>query len=170
MDLRTGKVRNRWIVALFTTSALLCLLAEGCSGLASGHFHMFLAFLFLLPVFAFRVLGAADIKILLSLSVLFPLQGMLFIFITSVIIGAFIGIVILVSVFFKTYGSQFHTFHSLTYLFFHFGVFKDIFHNSKESDKLSHSEYHYIHFTIPIFISVLLYEYGGIYELLICNL
>jgi len=143
MDIRTGKVRNGWIAVLFLTSAVLCFLQEGVRGLGIGFFHMFLAFLLLLPIFAFRVLGAADIKIFLSLSVLFPLQAMLFIFISSILIGTLTGIVILV---------------------------QDLFHSPKASKKLFHCEYHYIHFTIPIFISVLLYEYGGIYELLICNL
>lgn len=96
---------------------------------------MLLAFLLLLPIFAFRALGAADIKIFLSLSILFPLQDMLFLFSSSVVIGAVIGIVMRARAYLK-----------------------------------ENTSFHYIHFTIPIWLSVLLYEYGGVYELFIRNL
>ena len=136
MDIRTNKVRNEWVLVLFADSIVLRFWEEGFTGLGIGLFHMLLAFLLLLPVFAFRALGAADIKILLSLSFYYPLQGMVFIFVSSMVIGAVVGIVMLVQ----------------THLTAH--VYR----------------FHYIHFTIPILISVLLYEYGGVYELFVCNL
>ncbi|MBR1692933.1 MAG: prepilin peptidase [Lachnospiraceae bacterium] len=135
MDIRTDKVPNGWIAVLFLTAAALRFWEEGFAGLGIGLCHMLLAFLLLLPIFAFRALGAADIKIFLSLSILFPLQDMLFLFSSSVVIGAVIGIVMRARAYLK-----------------------------------ENTSFHYIHFTIPIWLSVLLYEYGGVYELFIRNL
>ncbi|MBO6016267.1 MAG: prepilin peptidase [Lachnospiraceae bacterium] len=139
MDIRTDKVRNGWVAVIFLLSVVLRFREKGFVGLGIGFTHMLLAFLVLLPIFAFRALGAADIKILLSLSVLFPIQDMLILFLISLVIGAVIGIV------------RYH-------LISNFGRIA------------ARSKFHYIHFTIPIFISVVLYEYGGLHELLSGNL
>lgn len=149
----TDKVRNEWILVLLICSISLRCLEEGVYGLCSGLFHMVLVLLLLLPVFAFRALGAADIKIFLSLSIYFPLKSICFLFCSSVVAGALIGIFSLL--FYKITGSG----QRLRYT-----------QNSNSHDSVKQNPFHYIHFTIPIFISVLLYQYGGVYELLICHM
>lgn len=137
MDLKTYKVKNALVLLLFLSSVVLRYIQDGLLGVGRGLVQMLFFFLILLPVFAFRALGAADIKILLSLSVLFPLQNIISIFCSSVFIGLIFSI--LKCIFQKP--------KSIRYFLFYFSPFKD------------KSEYHQIHFTIPIFISVVLY--GG---------
>lgn len=129
-DIFTYKVKNIWIIFLFGISCILRFRTEGISGVGIGLLQMLFVLTCLLPVFAVRALGAADIKIFLALSVFFPLKAILFIICASLIIGAFGGLM-------KMF----------------------IFRGS-----------HLIHFTIPIFISVLLYVYGGVYELFFSSL
>ena len=137
MDLKTYKVKNALVLLLFLVSVVLRYIQDGLLGVGKGFVQMFLIFLFLLPIFAFRALGAADIKILLSLSILFPLQNIISIFCSSVFFGLILSF--LKILFLKP--------KSIRYILSYFSPFKD------------KSEYHYIHFTIPIFISVILY--GG---------
>lgn len=136
MDLKTYKVKNQWVLLLFLAAILWRYIQDGFTGLGKGILQMLLSFLLLLPVFAFRALGAADIKILLSLSLLFPLQGIIFIFMSSIFIG------FILSVFKCFYTNP----KSLRCVISYFSPFKQ------------KSEYHNIHFTIPIFISVILYS------------
>lgn len=135
MDLRTYKVKNQLVLLLFLTAVILRYFQDGYTGVGKGILQMTFTFLILLPIFAFRALGAADIKILLSLSVLFPLKGIIFIFICSVFMGLVFGIV----KFIYTNPKSFRCI--ITY----FSPLKD------------KSEYHHIHFTIPIFVSVVVY-------------
>lgn len=138
MDLKTYKVKNGLVLLLFLTSLVLRCIQDGFTGVGKGIVQMLLSFLILLPIYAFHALGAADIKILLSLSVLFPLQGMIYIFISSIFIGLIFS---LLKCFYKNP-------KSFRWILSYFSPFKD------------KSEYHHIHFTIPIFISVILY--GGV--------
>lgn len=135
MDLKTYQVKNGLIVLLLLTTALLRYIQDGFTGVGKGVLQMLFLLLVMLPIFAFRALGAADIKILLSLSVLFPLQGIIFLFVCSIFLGLLLSIVKFVC----TNPKSFRCVIS------HFSPFKD------------KAEYHHIHFTIPIFISVILY-------------
>ena len=138
MDIQTFKVKNVLVLLLFLLSLVLRHIQDGFSGVGKGIVQMLLFFLILLPVFAFRALGAADVKILLSLSVLFPFQNMMMIICSSVFIGLILSFLKCI----------YQNPKSFRWFISYFSPFKD------------KSEYHHIHFTIPIFISVILY--GGI--------
>ena len=138
MDLKTYKVKNSLVLLLFLMSIILRFIQDGFLGVGKGIVQIFFMFLILLPVFAFRALGAADIKILLSLSVLFPFQIVISIFCSSIFIGLIISFLKIIYQKPKSFGE----------IMFYFSPFKN------------KSEYHQIHFTIPIFISVILY--GGL--------
>ena len=134
MDIKTFKVKNALVLLLFLASVVLRYIQDGFLGVGKGIVQMLLFLLILLPVFAFRALGAADIKILLSLSVLFPFQNMISIICCSVFIGLILSFLICI----------YQRPKSIRDILFYFSPCKE------------KSQYHRIHFTIPIFISVIL--------------
>ena len=138
MDLKTFKVKNALVFLLLITSLILRTVQDGCSGVGKGIVQMLVLFLILLPIFAFRALGAADIKILLCLSIRFPFEIIIQILCSSVFIGLILSFLKCI----------YQNPKSFRWFISYFSPFKD------------KSEYHHIHFTIPILISVILY--GGI--------
>ena len=134
MDIKTFKVKNALVLLLFLASVVLRYIQDGFLGVGKGIVQMLLFLLILLPVFAVRALGAADIKILLSLSVLFPFQNMISIFCCSVFIGLILSFLTCI----------YQRPKSIRGILSYFSPCKD------------KSQYHRIHFTIPIFISVIL--------------
>lgn len=138
MDLKTYKVKNALILILFLTSLVLRYIQDGFLGVGKGIVQMLVLFLILLPIFAFRALGAADIKILLCLSIRFPFEIIIQILCSSVCIGLILSFLKCI----------YQNPKSFRWFISYFSPFKD------------KSEYHHIHFTIPILISVILY--GGI--------
>lgn len=162
-DIRFSRIKNKWIILLFLTALFLKWQKEGGNGILYGGLQFLTVFMILLPVFACRVLGAADVKIFLALSVYLPFWELCLFMICSLVLGGLFGLILLI--FPKKYKSSF---------FFSMIRVKNDTTRQVPSVQGNHFipglTFHYIHFTIPIFISFLLYAYGGVYELLLCYL
>ena len=135
MDLRTAKVDNGWILFSMFVGFVLCIRERGVSGIRFG------------------MLGAGDIKLFCALGSVMGFSEILKCICISFMIGACISLAILISE---------HNFCERIRYFMSYlentVKNKQILSYGKKDISLSEN----FHFTVPIFLSVLLYA-GGIY-------
>ena len=152
MDLRTAKADNGWILFSMFVGFVFCIRERGVSGIrfflmGSG------APLFLAVLFVFGMLGAGDIKLFCALGSVMGFSEILKCICISFMIGACISSAILISE---------HNFCERIRYFMSYlentVKNKQILSYGKKDISLPEN----FHFTVPIFLSVLLYA-GGIY-------
>ena len=152
MDFRTAKVDNGWILFSMFVGFVLCIRERGVSGIrfflmGSG------APLFLAVLFVLGMLGAGDIKLFCALGSVMGFSEILKCICISFMIGACISLAILISD---------HNFSERIRYFMSYlentVKNKQILSYGKKDISLPEN----FHFTVPIFLSVLLYA-GGIY-------
>lgn len=121
-------------------------------GIVNGLCDMFLISCFLLPIFAFRALGAADVKLFFVFAMMAGFKDALIVICGSIVIGAVAAL---------TKMLYFHNFKKrFSYLFSYLqeslrqGHFTPYHQSGYSSDSI-------IHFTIPIFLSTIIYVIGG---------
>ena len=152
MDFRTAKVDNGWILFSMFVGFVLCIRERGISGirffLMGSGAPLFLAFLFV-----FGMLGAGDIKLFCALGSVMGFSEILKCICISFMIGSCISLAILISE---------HNFCERIRYFMSYlentVKNKQILSYGKKDVSLPEN----FHFTVPIFLSVLLYA-GGIY-------
>ena len=152
MDLRNAKIDNGWILFSMFLGLMICIREKGISGVCffvtGSSFPLFLIILFL-----FGMLGAGDIKLFCALGGVMGTAGILKCILVSFILGAFISVLILM--FSRSFCER------ILYFIYYIGQTvrerKVIPYRRKD---ISASEN--FHFTVPIFLSVVLYA-GGVY-------
>jgi prepilin peptidase CpaA len=151
-DVIRGKVPNNFILLGLILAFAFRFSREGVAGILNYLGGVLVPVLLLCPLYYFRTLGAGDIKLFAVLGGLMGWRSIILCVICALFIGAIIS---LLSMFF--YKNLLQRIGHLISYFYQFFRTRTWIPYSKES-----SNHNTIHFTIPIFISVLLYI-GGAY-------
>ena len=152
MDLRWMRVDNGWILCSWVLGLLYQLWTGGIRG--PGRFLSGAAFpiLILGILFYFRMLGAGDIKLFSALGSIMGAEKIGICMVFSFVLGAGISLLILIF-----YGD----FHQRIQYFFKY--LKDYLSTGKVRPYYKREmTVENFHFTVPVFMSVLLYA-GGVY-------
>ncbi|WP_373211943.1 prepilin peptidase [Ruminococcus sp. 5_1_39BFAA] len=153
LDLRTARVDNGWIVFCLGIGLAARLLEKGPGGLWDGFMGILLPAAVLGWLFLLRMLGAGDIKLLCALGSILGAAKILECIFFSMLIGAGISAAILIS----TGGI------SQRFLYFILYV-RELISTGKITPyyRGGMSSPENFHFTVPVFLSVVLYA-GGAY-------
>lgn len=153
MDLRTSRVDNGWIVFCICTGLAAQILSGGIRGFLGAVWGIILPLLFLGGLFVFRMLGPGDIKLFCALGCMLGGVSIGKCILVSLFIGAGISLAILISV-----GELRQRFHYFAQYFSEYRSSgqKRSYYN-KDINALEN-----FHFTVPVFLSVMLYA-GGVY-------
>ncbi|MDU5439087.1 MAG: prepilin peptidase [Ruminococcus sp.] len=152
MDIRTAKVDNGWIIFSMSVGLFVCIWQKNITGI--GFFIMGSVMpLFLMILFAFGMIGAGDIKLFCALGGIMGCESIIKCIFISFLTGAGISAALLI---FN------HNFCERILYFIEY--VKCTVSTGKISSyrRKSIAAPENFHFTIPVFISVLLYA-GGIY-------
>lgn len=152
MDLRSAKIDNGWILFSMFLGLIVCIWEKGISGIWFFMMGSILP-LFLIILFLFGMLGAGDIKLFCALGSVLGISGIWKCILVSFFLGAGISAAILAVT--HSFCERIHYFIQYMEHFFHTGEMTP--YRSKEITALEN-----FHFTVPIFMSVLLHA-GGIY-------
>lgn len=153
MDLRTAKVDNGWILFSIVVGLLIRMLTENGNVFLKFMAGMIFPIVCLGVLFLFHMLGSGDIKLFCALGGIMGMENIAKCIFISFIFGACISFAILISS-----GNLYERFH---YLFLY--ISKCIQTGKIEPyyrKGMGVSEN--FHFTIPVFMSVVLYA-GGVY-------
>lgn len=154
-DLFTGKIKNYWILISYGLGLLWSVNTYGSKGFLLWFLGGLLPLALLLPLFHFRMIGAGDIKLLSALG------GMLgTVKITKCILYSFIlGAIISIGVFFICGNFKERMLYLMTYVKAYMEKGEDKPYSKVEKGGKMRMEQ--IHFTVPIFLALLLIL-GGI--------
>lgn len=153
MDLRTAKVDNGWILFCMTVGFLAKLRLEGAAGIIYFVAGSIVPLVLLGGLFFFHMLGAGDIKLFCAVGGLLGVRAVLKCILASLILGAGISAAILISE--GNFCQRIHYF--IRYIDMTVKTGKISPYSKKE---ISSPEC--FHFTIPVFLSLVLYA-GGVY-------
>ncbi len=150
MDIKWEKVSNQWIFLGWTAGAVCGTVQGGLTGAARFLFGAIVPVIILFPLFAARMLGTGDIKLFSVLAGFMELGVLLRCMLLSFLIGGVIALPVLI---FRC-GVRERLRYFGSYL-------ADYFRTGKAGAYLRPGRHpENIHFTIPIFISVLIYTGG----------
>lgn len=152
MDLRMQKVRNWFILAGLAAGFIYHLAAEGLRGMIGFSAGVFCPVLLLGVLFLAGALGAGDIKLFAVLGGIMGVRQVLQCMLWAFLFGGALSIIIFLS--------DGGIFGRLAYFM---QYFQSLF-ITKQIRPYREDKFHgsYIHFTVPVFMSVLLYM-GGIF-------
>lgn len=153
MDLRTAKVDNGWILFSLAMGLLAKLLQKGLAGLAEAAAGVLLPLVLLGLLFFFHMMGAGDIKLFCALGSVMGACAILKCILVSLFLGAGISIAILISA--GIISQRFHYFIRYIDETVKTGQIKP--YSAKDITSPEN-----FHFTVPIFLSAVLYA-GGVY-------
>lgn len=153
LDLQTARVDNGWILFCLGTGLTAQILERGPGGLWDGFMGILLSAAVLGWLFLLRMLGAGDIKLFCALGSILGAEKILECIFFSMLIGAGISAAILIST------------GSISQRFLYFILYvKELINTGKirpyHCGGMSSPEN--FHFTVPVFLSVVLYA-GGAY-------
>lgn len=152
MDLKNMRVDNGWIIFSLCMGLILRLFKEGADALPSFAAGAILPVLLLGILFYFHMLGPGDIKVFCALGGALGVRNIICCIAVSFLTGAVISLAILI--FCGGFRQRIQYFCRYFQEYLHTGIVKP-YYQKKEA-------YENIHFTVPIFLSVLLYT-GGVY-------
>lgn len=150
-DLRAGKVENGWVLAGYLSGLLCRLCADGPRGLLLflAGAGMPIALLFIL--FLFRMIGAGDIKILSVAGGLLGAGTALDLILWSFVFAAVLSLAIL-----RMEGSLLRRLRRLgTYIRYSLAAGRRVPYRASSGPETE------LHFTVPVFMSVMLAAGGG---------
>lgn len=153
MDLRTAKIDNGWVAFCLCTGLVTRLLQEGTGGFFGCLCGIILPAVLLGWLFTMRMLGAGDIKLMCALGSILGTEKILKCIIYSFFIGAGISIAILISN------------GNISQRFLYFSQYvRNLLRTGERKPycKTGMASPENFHFTVPVFLSVLLYA-GGVY-------
>lgn len=153
MDLRTAKVDNGWILFSIGMGLGIRLWEEGAAGLISFAAGCLLPLVVLGGLFLFHMMGAGDIKLFCALGSAWGARAVWKCILVSFILGAGISIAILISE------------GNISQRFQYFLRYIDETVKTGQIRPYSRrdiSALESFHFTVPVFLSVVLYA-GGVY-------
>jgi len=152
MDLRTAQVENGWIVfsLMLTLGWRIC--REGIGGIPGYLSGMLLPVLMLGGLFVFRMLGPGDIKLFCALGSIMGPAAVAKCIVSSFLLGAVISLAILI----LCGGFSARLQYLIRYFrnFFLTGEASPYYRKGMAPENF--------HFTVPVFMSVMLYA-GGVY-------
>ena len=152
MDLRNAKIDNGWILFSMFLGLMICIREKGISGVCffvtGSSFPLFLIILFL-----FGMLGAGDIKLFCALGGVMGTGAVFRCILSSFLLGAVFSVLFLITT--RSFCERIQYF--ITYMENCRNAGEIIPYRRKEITALEN-----FHFTVPVFLSVMLYV-GGIY-------
>lgn len=152
MDLQTTKVDNGWILFSLLIGGLYRTLSQGPVGLFAFFQGICFPFLLLLFLFYFRMLGSGDIKVFCVLGGLLGVRKIGYCILCAFLLGGILSLFLLF-----TYGDIRRRFQ------YFFRYIQDCMLTGEVKPYLKKGmRQENIHFTVPIFMSVLMYV-GGFY-------
>lgn len=153
MDLRSAKVDNGWILFSMGAGFVMLLLDKGPSAIPGFALGAVLPLLLLGGLFIFHMIGAGDIKLFCVLGSVMGMEAVLKCIFISMLTGACISFAIL-----RSEGNFCHRFH------YFFSYVKETIETRqiRPYTKRDISSLECFHFTVPIFLSAVLYA-GGVY-------
>lgn len=153
MDLRSGKADNGWILFSMAAGFCMLLLEKGPAGIPDFALGAVLPLLLLGGLFLFGMIGAGDIKLFCVLGSVMGMEAVLKCIFLSMLTGACISFAIL-----KSEGNFCHRFHYFLSYVKETAATRQI----RPYCKRDISSPECFHFTVPIFLSAVLYA-GGVY-------
>ena len=153
MDMKDASVDNGWILVSFISGILLQIVEKGAKGSLVFLTGAAVPVLLLGILFIFRMIGAGDIKLLCALGGFLGPRTIMECMFYSLLAGAGISLAILIS----TGGLRQRILYLYQYMkeFYCTGEIRPYYRKGMEYPEN-------FHFTVPIFLSVLLYA-GGAY-------
>lgn len=152
MDLRTAKVDNGWILFSLATGLGYRLLCRGITGVLLFLAGVVFPLLILSVLFYFRMLGPGDIKVFCALGGILGIRRISYCMLYALFIGGMISVFLLL-----IYGDIRQRFLYFIQYFQDYlisGNVRPYYRKGMPSENF--------HFTVPIFLSVMLYA-GGLY-------
>lgn len=152
MDLRTAQVENGWILFSMVLAFVWRIWQEGIGGLPGFVLGILLPLASLGWLFFFRMLGPGDIKLFCALGSVMGPAAVGKCILSSFFLGAVISLAILIF-----YGSFLTRIRYLIHYFRIFFLTGEVRPYYRKGMTLEN-----FHFTVPVFMSVMLYA-GGVY-------
>lgn len=151
-DLHTEKIPNSGILTFWVTGLLYQISTGGWKGILQFIAGVLVPLILLMILFFFRMLGAGDIKLFSALGAVMGPVLILKCILYSLLIGAVLSVVMLLSM-----GILKERLWYFANYFRNFLLTKTAVPYRKKGKQVEH-----IHFSVPIFLSVMLHT-GGIY-------
>lgn len=152
MDFLMEKVVNSFICLGFMAGLICQIIKNGYGGVFSFAAGMIIPFMLLLPLFYFRMLGAGDIKLFSVLGGILGYQAALKIMVCSFFLGGALSLAFLISC--GNLRERISYFFNYLYTYYETGQVRSY----KQKGKCVEN----FHFTVPVFLGVVLYA-GGFY-------
>ena len=152
MDIREARIDNGWIFFSICMGGILQILQGGADKLFPFAAGTILPFVFLGILFYFRMLGPGDIKLFCALGGVMGIRDIVWCIAVSFLFGAVISVAILI--FCGDIRQRFQYFFLYFQDFLHTGKVKPYYRKGMALENF--------HFTVPVFLSVVLYA-GGVY-------
>lgn len=153
MDLRTAQVDNGWILVCMGTGLSARILKDGAAGIADYLAGFVLPILLLGWLFAFRMLGPGDIKLLAVLGGMLGRTASLQCVFCSMLLGAALSAALLLA--------DGNAMQRFAYLWEYLCAYAATRERRPYYQRGMAAPENF-HFTVPVFLSVLLYT-GGVY-------
>jgi prepilin peptidase CpaA len=151
-DLKSERIPNEGICLFWGTGLIFQIITEGFQGLGNGMAGAFLPLMTLAGLFFFRMIGAGDIKLLSALGSVMGPAVVLKCMVLSFFFGALLSAAILIDT--KTLIIRLRYF---TEYFRNLYTRKSVVPYCKKGKRLEN-----IHFSVPVFMAVMLHM-GGFY-------
>ena len=151
MDLRTARIDNGWILFSMAVGAVCCIMEKGIAGMffyAAGSSIP----LILIILFGFGMLGAGDIKLFCALGGVMGTGAVFRCILSSFLLGAVFSVLFLITT--RSFCERIQYF--ITYMENCRNAGEIIPYRRKEITAPEN-----FHFTVPVFLSVLLYVGGN---------
>lgn len=152
MDVRSMRVENEWILFSLCAGFLLHVFREGLTGIPGFAAGAVFPMAVLGILFYFRMLGPGDIKVFCALGGIMGISDISICMLVSFLIGAVLSLTILISS-----GEFFRRFQYLICYFREYFQTHEVKPYYRSGMALEN-----FHFTVPVFLSVVLYA-GGVY-------
>lgn len=152
MDLRMAQVENGWILFSMLVAFFWRILQEGIQGISGFALGMLLPLAALGGLFFFRMLGPGDIKLFCALGCVMGPTAIGKCIVSSFLLGAVISLAILI--FYDSFLTRIRYLIRYFLIFFRTGEVTPYYRKGMALENF--------HFTVPVFMSVMLYA-GGVY-------
>lgn len=152
MDIRSASIDNGWILFSMCVGLYLKIWKDGAQAIPVFCIGSLIPLAVLGILFYFRMLGPGDIKLFCVLGGCMGASSIIWCIVVSFLIGAMISLSILI--FYGMFCQRIRYFYEYLQDYLHTGMRKPYY---KQGMPLEN-----IHFTVPVFLSVVLYA-GGVY-------
>lgn len=152
MDLRWMRVDNGWILFSMVSGLLFQLMKHGIRGIGVFAVGTVFPILVLGVLFYFRMIGAGDIKLFSALGGIMGIKAIGICMAVSFFLGAVISLLILI--FYGDFHQRIQYFRNYIRNYILTGEVRPYYRKGMTLENF--------HFTVPVFMSVLLYT-GGVY-------